>query len=198
VNDQCAARIEALSRLVTACELEQEGFDGAREGVAKAVTLGREALRLGGVDLWCPHCQVWHANDCGRREREALRRLHDWALAQQGDCMFSGDHPIAQAAAVLSSGAAPELADCATRCKCPSLERCARRAAGLDAYGVRACVPPKRDDITAMVDAAMVEMSNIHPPLRRSECERLIRAAYGVAGTRDQTFDQAHVDGGKQ
>lgn len=28
-----------------------------------------------------------------------------------------------------------------------------------------------------MVDAAMVEMSNIHPPLKRSECERLLRAA---------------------
>jgi hypothetical protein len=35
-------------------------------------------------------------------------------------------------------------------------------------------------DMTAMVDAAMVEMSNIHPPLRRSECERLIRAALGA------------------
>lgn len=32
---------------------------------------------------------------------QALRRLHDWALAQEGDCMFSGDHPIAQAAAAL-------------------------------------------------------------------------------------------------
>ena len=38
--------------------------------------------------------------------REALRRLHDWALAQQGDCMFSGDHPIAQAAAALAKDAA--------------------------------------------------------------------------------------------
>lgn len=28
-----------------------------------------------------------------------------------------------------------------------------------------------------MVDAAMLEMSNIHPPLKRSECERLLRAA---------------------
>lgn len=43
------------------------------------------------------------------RLRDALRRLHDWALAQQGDCMFSGDHPIAQAAAVLAAGrVAPE------------------------------------------------------------------------------------------
>lgn len=40
---------------------------------------------------------------------------------------------------------------------------------------------PQAPSITAMVDAAMVEMSNIHPPLRRSECERLIRAAIGVA-----------------
>ncbi|MGK8439034.1 hypothetical protein ACRS3X_17185 [Ectopseudomonas hydrolytica] len=35
--------------------------------------------------------------------------------------------------------------------------------------------PP--ESITAAVDAAMVEMQNISPPLRRSECERLIRAA---------------------
>jgi hypothetical protein len=32
-------------------------------------------------------------------------------------------------------------------------------------------------DMIAAVDAAMVEMANITPPLRRSECERLIRAA---------------------
>jgi hypothetical protein len=37
------------------------------------------------------------------RERDALKRLHDWALAQQGDCLFSGDHPIAQAAAALGT-----------------------------------------------------------------------------------------------
>lgn len=35
----------------------------------------------------------------------------------------------------------------------------------------------KPQPLTAMVDAAMVEMQNITPPLRRSECERLIRAA---------------------
>ena len=32
-------------------------------------------------------------------------------------------------------------------------------------------------NLIAAVDAAMVEMQNIHPPLKRSECERLIRAA---------------------
>ena len=37
--------------------------------------------------------------------------------------------------------------------------------------------PVERDDLTSMVDAAMVEMAGIHPPLKRSECERLIRAA---------------------
>ncbi|USR38110.1 hypothetical protein L1F06_015675 [Ectopseudomonas hydrolytica] len=36
------------------------------------------------------------------------------------------------------------------------------------------------ESITAAVDAAMVEMQNISPPLRRSECERLIRAALPV------------------
>lgn len=60
-------------------------------------------------------------------------------------------------------------------------------------------VAPSRDQLTAMVDAAMVEMSNIHPPLRRSECERLIRAALGVGGTSaDQPAspaDQAIYDG---
>ena len=35
----------------------------------------------------------------------------------------------------------------------------------------------ERKTVTLMVDAAMVEMKNITPPLRRSECERLIRAA---------------------
>ena len=33
----------------------------------------------------------------------------------------------------------------------------------------------------AMIDAAMVEMANIHPPLKRSECQRLIRAALSAA-----------------
>ncbi|MEZ2410590.1 hypothetical protein AB6806_27715 [Bosea sp. RCC_152_1] len=34
---------------------------------------------------------------------------------------------------------------------------------------------------TAMIDAAMVEMKNLHPPMRRSECERLLRAALAPA-----------------
>lgn len=36
------------------------------------------------------------------------------------------------------------------------------------------------DSLSAAVDAAMVEMRNISPPLRRSECERLLRAALPV------------------
>jgi len=35
--------------------------------------------------------------------------------------------------------------------------------------------------LTQAVDAAMVEMKNIHPPLRRSECQRLIQAALNAA-----------------
>lgn len=38
-----------------------------------------------------------------------------------------------------------------------------------------------REEI-AMVDAAMVEMANIVPPLKRSECARLIRAALAAQG----------------
>jgi len=45
-----------------------------------------------------------------------------------------------------------------------------------------------------MVDAAMVEMANIHPPLRRRECERLIRAAtassYKVAQPAESLTEQ--------
>ncbi len=37
---------------------------------------------------------------------------------------------------------------------------------------------------TAMVDAAMVEMANIDPPLKRRECARLIHAAFAAQGTR--------------
>ena len=37
--------------------------------------------------------------------------------------------------------------------------------------------PAGRDELTRMVDAAMREMSNIHPPLGRGDCARLIRAA---------------------
>jgi hypothetical protein len=37
--------------------------------------------------------------------RATLKRLHDWALAQEGDCMFSANHPIAQAAAALAKDA---------------------------------------------------------------------------------------------
>ncbi|WP_449432305.1 hypothetical protein [Pseudomonas putida] len=37
--------------------------------------------------------------------------------------------------------------------------------------------PVKRDALTRMVDDAMSEMSNIHPPLGRGDCARLIRAA---------------------
>lgn len=40
--------------------------------------------------------------------------------------------------------------------------------------------PVTRDALTAAVDAAMVEMANIAPPLRRSDCQRLIRAALAV------------------
>lgn len=36
---------------------------------------------------------------------------------------------------------------------------------------------PSREMLTAAVDAAMVEMKNISPPLKRTECEQLIRAA---------------------
>ena len=40
-----------------------------------------------------------------------------------------------------------------------------------------AAIKAQPRDITAAVDAAMIEMANISPPMRRSECERLIRAA---------------------
>jgi hypothetical protein len=36
---------------------------------------------------------------------------------------------------------------------------------------------PDENGMIAAIDAAMVEAANLHPPMRRSECERLIRAA---------------------
>lgn len=36
---------------------------------------------------------------------------------------------------------------------------------------------PEQRGLVEMIDAAMIEMSNIAPPLRRSDCGRLIRAA---------------------
>lgn len=40
---------------------------------------------------------------------------------------------------------------------------------------------PANHRLTLMVDAAMVEMQGIYPPLRRSECQRLITAALSAA-----------------
>ena len=45
--------------------------------------------------------------------------------------------------------------------------------AAIEHYIAQQAVEPE----VAMIDAAMVEMANITPPLRRSECQRLIRAA---------------------
>lgn len=42
---------------------------------------------------------------------------------------------------------------------------------------------PEQSGLVEMVDRAMVEMRNIHPPMRRSDCERLIRAALSAQGT---------------
>lgn len=43
-------------------------------------------------------------------------------------------------------------------------------------------VPLSEREEIAMVDAAMVEMANIVPPLKRSECARLINAALRAQG----------------
>jgi hypothetical protein len=40
---------------------------------------------------------------------------------------------------------------------------------------------PDTSALVGMVDRAMVEMQNIYPPMRRRDCERLIRAAYQPA-----------------
>lgn len=44
---------------------------------------------------------------------------------------------------------------------------------------------PEQSGLVEMVDRAMVEMRNIHPPMRRSDCERLIRAALSAQGAGD-------------
>lgn len=49
--------------------------------------------------------------------------------------------------------------------------------------------------LTAAVDAAMVEMQNISPPLRRSECERLIRAAITALTASAPSHGEQMLDG---
>lgn len=44
---------------------------------------------------------------------------------------------------------------------------------------------PEQSGLVEMIDAAMIEMRNIAPPLRRSDCERLIRAALSAQGAGD-------------
>jgi hypothetical protein len=66
----------------------------------------------------------------------------------------------------------------------PVAKRLSKHDVPLYAHPAPAQVEPQPDKartLTAMVDAAMVEMKNIVPPLRRSECERLIHAAISTA-----------------
>ena len=49
-----------------------------------------------------------------------------------------------------------------------------------DALGLVPSIVPDRQTEVAMIDAAMVEMANITPPITRSECARLIHAAMSV------------------
>jgi len=47
----------------------------------------------------------------------------------------------------------------------------------MDYYKAQTAPQPEQSGLVEMIDAAMIEMRNIDPPLRRSDCERLIRAA---------------------
>jgi hypothetical protein len=64
------------------------------------------------------------------RLRDALKRLQDWTLTQQGDFMCPADHPIAQAAAALSSSwgwsRSDALLDAAKTPGTPGVRACAR------------------------------------------------------------------------
>lgn len=50
-------------------------------------------------------------------------------------------------------------------------------------------------NLIAAVDAAMVEMQNIHPPLKRSECERLIHAALSAKAAPAEPTEAVEVVG---
>ena len=67
----------------------------------------------------------------------------------------------------------------------PIIEAIKELRASVGAAIYRICKLVGIDDLQepeiAMIDAAMVEMANIHPPLKRSECQRLIRAALSAA-----------------
>lgn len=55
--------------------------------------------------------------------------------------------------------------------------------------------PTSRKDLIAMVDAAMVEMANIAPPLRRNECERLICAAIAAQSAVKESLTPQQAQG---
>jgi hypothetical protein len=80
------------------------GADYPTDSIGAAASEGAgpssDSLRTG-ADVMVSHLNVLLREN--QQLRDALRRLHDWVLAQEGDCMFSGDHPIAQAAAVLQA-----------------------------------------------------------------------------------------------
>lgn len=96
-----------------------------------------------------------------------LRGIDEWMDRED---RTPGDEIERRMASTLSASAEPS-AQCVTPVgmACPG-----------DGVGMRKLCPSapvERDGMARMVDAAMVEMSNIYPPLKRSDCERLIRAA---------------------
>lgn len=126
--------------------------------------------------------------DSVEEERDSLRaRLaeRDALLAEIAKRHWSGvdfDLPADLAARIkaLSASAEPgapveidDQIELAAHC----LERGIPIPRSLREYLGNSSAPVERDELTNMVDAAMVEMAGIHPPLKRSECERLIRAA---------------------
>lgn len=90
------------------------------------------------------------------------------------------DDALRFAQRVLESSDAPESDRKAARDTLVAIRTRVRKARAALTPSQEAGVPSNRW-LTAAVDAAMVEMKNISPPMRRSECERLIRAALTAA-----------------
>lgn len=112
-------------------------------------------------------------------------RHEDHLAAMQGRCLAQIEEPAGAAPAAVGGPAREEIAALREEHGITSTGRGIKEFEQVDAFvravlqrwGVAPALEAPAADMTAAVDAAKVEMRNIHPPMRRSECERLIRAA---------------------
>lgn len=175
-----ADRVQARGLFNASCDI-REWIEEARSALARnaacALAADDELVRAADavVERW--HSRDWKQPHTGEfiarlaaSVGTAKRAAHPAPVAAHADddcyCGGFGDvHQTTCPEAHAQQDAAPVCATCGCA-PCGCISAALGKADAANAGG-----------LTDAVDAAMVEMANIHPPLRRSECERLIRAA---------------------